>query len=517
MNSGNSMAAAAAPVVETTLGRIRGRADNNHAAFLGIRYATAARFGPPVDPTPQAGVTDALAFGAIAPQTNPAPSGPPPVILAHLPRPEGAAPPPPPPTESEDCLFLNVWTPRPERDAKLPVMVWLHGGFFYSGSGAMGNGSHLAARGDVVVVSLNHRLNAFGFTHFGDLAGGAFPHAGNAGMLDVVAALEWVQANIEGFGGDPARVMVFGNSGGGMKTGWLMASPRARGLLHRAGVQSGPALRFLELATAAEATDRLLRELSIRPADAADLVRVPTRELLGAYYRVAAARPSAAFTHLTGFAPVLDSALLPAHPYDPEPSPHLHPIPLLIGVNADEMSFFMGNDQAAFALDEAGLTSRAKAVLGAGADATIAHYRSRYPGLSPARLWVRMDSDRQVLAPTLAQADKRAAQAQAPVFAYRFEQESPLFGGALGATHTLESAYVLGQLGNPLVGPVTPEKQALSRAVGDRWVSFAADGVPGADWPAYSADATLHMLGEGSGEAAKQATFTAERGLFQAG
>ncbi len=197
------------PIVETQFGKVRGALVDGVYSFRGIRYgastAGANRFRPPQPAQPWAGVQDALAFGASAPQRNPnPPSGPPAVILpriaaaasqaAHAQ--SGALPASPPPVESEDCLFLNLWTGGLRDGRRRPVMVWLHGGFFYSGSGSTVDGSRLASRGDVVVVSLNHRLNAFGFTHLADIGGDeSFRHAGNAGMLDIIAALQWVREN----------------------------------------------------------------------------------------------------------------------------------------------------------------------------------------------------------------------------------------------------------------------------------------------------------------------------------
>lgn len=477
------------PVAETTQGKWRGALADGAIAFKGIRYAVADRFMPPRAPDRWAGVKDAFAYGAQAPQANPnPPPGPPYVITAQFPRPANA-PPPVKPIESEDCLFLNVWSPALDRTRKLPVMVWLHGGFFYGGSGATGDGSALARRGDVVVVSLNHRLNAFGYCHLAD-HGAGFAHSGNAGMLDIVAALEWVRDNIEAFGGDPKRVMVFGASGGGMKTSFLMASPRARGLLQRAGVQSGPGLRFMARDQAAKAADMLFAALELRPGDVDTLRSMPVQQLLAGYHAVAAKLPPERFIDLPSFSPVIDPELLPRHPFSPDAAAPAGPIPMLIGWNAQEMSFFMGNDPAGFELDEAGLRARLHGFLGDRADAAFDLYKRKYPDASPGRRYIQAFSDYSLMLPVLAQADRKAAAAGASTFAYRFDRQSPALGGKLGALHTSEAPYVfdLVEKSAAMTGD-TPEAHTLAKVMSSAWVHFAATGDPnGADvphWPAY--------------------------------
>lgn len=496
--------AIAQPIVETRQGKLRGAWEGTCYAFRGIRYAVANRFMPPEQPEPWAGVKDALASGASAPQTNATPPpGPPYVILAQLPRPANAPPPVRLP-ESEDCLFLNIWTPALGNGIsgdgqKRPVMVWLHGGFFYSGTGSTTDGSGIAARGDAVVVSINHRLNAFGYTHLADVAGQDFAHSGNAGMLDVVAALEWVRDNIEAFGGDPQRVMVFGASGGGMKTSFLMGSPRAKGLLHRAGVQSGPGLQFMERDAASAVTERLLAEVGLSRANAHDLALIPTERLLAGYHAVAAAMPASRFIDLPCFAPVIDPELLPRQPFAPDCVQQAADIPMLIGYNAQEMSFFWGNDPDAFTLDEAGLHQRAAGFLGKQADEIIAQYRAAYPQATPARLYLQAFSDYSLMLPVLAQADRHAAAGDAGTYCYRLDYQSPALGGKLGALHTMEGALVFGtpEAGRALLGPGEAPVR-LARQMSDAWVRFAASGDPGGeglpDWPQYNAQTRATML-----------------------
>ena len=487
------------PLVETRSGKLRGAVVDGVYAFKGIRYARAERFLPPRPPTAWSGVQDALAYGSIAPQTNPnPPPGLPYVITAQFPRPANA-PPPAETVESEDCLFLNVWTSSLDRARKVPVMVWLHGGFFYGGSGATGDGTALARRGDVVMVSLNHRLNVFGFTQLTDIAGPEFAHSGNAGMLDIIAALEWVRDNIEAFGGDPGRVMVFGASGGGMKTSFLMGSPRAHGLFHRAGVQSGPGLSFMTPDQAAHATELLLGNLGLRPNDARKLQTMPSQQLLAAYHAVAAKLPPKRFIDLPSFSPVLDPDLLPRHPFSPDASPLARAIPMLIGWNAQEMSFFMGNDPAAFTLDEAGLRERLATFLGHRADAAYRLYLRQYPGTSASRRFIQAYSDYSLMVPTLAQADRKDAAGGAPVFAYRFDRQSPALGGKLGALHTSEAPYVFNAVEKSVaMTGDTPQARALAGVMSSAWVHFATTGNPNGSvmpyWPRYTARGGEVML-----------------------
>jgi para-nitrobenzyl esterase len=496
--AGRTSAQSGEPIAITSHGHLRGQRLANCMVFRGIRYAVADRFQPPRAPEPWSGVRDALTPGASAPQTNAnPPPGPPYVILAQLPRPAGAKPPPPLP-ESEDCLFLNVWTSALNDGRKRPVMVWLHGGFFYGGTGSTTDGSGIAGRGDAVVVSVNHRLNAFGYTHFGDLAGGEFAEAGNAGMLDIVAALRWVRDNIAAFGGDPERVMVFGTSGGGMKASFLMASPPARGLFKRAGVQSGPGLHFMERDAAAAVTERLLREVGLTSANAADLATLPMARLLAGYHSVAAAMKPSRFIDLPCFAPVIDPKWLPHHPFSPKAAAGAADVAMLIGCNAQEMSFFWGNDPEAFTLTEASYRDRIRAFAGGRTDRVLRSYASAYPDATAARRYLQAFSDYSIALPVTAQAD-RHAQAGGLTYAYRLDLQSPALGGKLGALHTLESSLLFNtpESGRALLGPGdTPVR--LAREMSEAWVRFAATGDPNGtalpSWPRYDAKSRTTML-----------------------
>jgi len=327
------------------------------------------------------------------------------------------------------------------------------------------------------VVSVNHRLNVFGFAHLAEVGGPEFLRSGNVGMLDIVAALGWVRDNIEAFGGDPSRVMVFGESGGGMKTSFLMASPPAKGLLHRAGIQSGPGLKMMARAQAARVTDALLSELKVDAKRVRDLQNIPVEPLLAAYFAVKAKFPEPNFTDLNSFAPVVDGDVLPRDPFDPDASPLARDIPMLIGWNRQEMTFFMGADAAGFSLDEAGLRERAKGFLGACVPQGIELYRKRYPQASPSDLYIQMFSDFSIMTATLRQAEQKVAQRGAPVFVYRFDWPSPALGGKLKSLHTLENAFVWNDTESAaaLTGGGA-EAARLGARVSEAWATFAIEG-----------------------------------------
>ena len=474
------------PVVDTTSGKVRGEVSGGISAFRGIPYSAPAgglnRFMPPVRPEPWAGVREVMAYGPIAPQTSGG-NG------------RGAASPIEDSTgrEAEDCLVLNVYTPG-VGDASRPVMFWIHGGGFVSGSGgAAYDGTNLARRGDVVVVSINHRLGAPGYLNLGDLGGSEFSASGNVGQLDIVAALEWVRDNIAGFGGDPANVTIFGESGGGRKVACLMAMPGAKGLFHKAIIQSGPGIRVNERTYATDLAGLVLAELGLKASQLRDLQQVPLARLMAAQF-VALAKVTSSGDR-GGFRPVIDETVLPHHPFDPVAPGESSDVPLLIGFNRTEATLFLANDKEVFELDEAGLQRRTERLFRERAGRVLAGMRECYPDATPSELYILIDTGmRRYPIDSIKIAERKAAAGGAPVFHYRFEWESPARFGKMRTPHALEIPFVFDNVaGGSWRGMTraTPDAQALAAKVSATWAAFARTGVPDSGdlpvWEPYSA------------------------------
>jgi para-nitrobenzyl esterase len=496
-------AASADSVVETAYGKVRGRSIAGIHSFLGLRYGASTtgrnRFMPPEKPQPWTGMQDAFSYGNSAPQSNPARPGSDLVrsdigkLIAGT---DGV-----PPPESEDCLFLNVWTPGINDNGKRPVMFWLHGGGFTTGSdsSALYIGANLTRRGDVVVVGINHRLGALGFTHLGDLGGEKFAHSGNVGMLDAVAALEWVRENIGRFGGDPERVMIFGESGGGQKVCMLLGSPPAKGLFHRAVIESGPGPKMMERARADEIAKMLLAEVGLDAKSVTELQSLPLEKIMAAQFAVAAKLRGFPGI-IDGFAPVLDPTVLPAHPFYPHATLVSADVPVIIGNNRTEMTLFA--DPPAFSLDESAMKTRVKGMLGDRADQVIEVYRRANPHATPSDLFFSIWTDDPTTIYSNNIAERRAALGKAPTYRYRFDWETPVLGGRLKSPHTLEMPFVFDntQVAPGLTGGASPEAVALAARVSEAWISFATRGDPNSKknglppWPAYDSERRATML-----------------------
>jgi para-nitrobenzyl esterase len=387
---------------------------------------------------------------------------------------------------SEDCLVLNVWTPALHDQRKRPVMVWLHGGGFSAGSGSRNvfEGTRLCRRGDVVVVTVNHRLNVFGFLYLGRLGGGDYAQSGNAGMLDLVAALHWVHDNIAAFGGDPGNVTIFGQSGGGAKVSVLMAMPQVRGLFHKAIVQSGSALDALSPEEATKHALTFLAALEVKPSELQRLGKLSTDALLAGLTKVMAiAGPK------PNYSPVVDGISLSAAPWQPGAPAVSAGVPMIIGSTRTETTALIGVEHPAyFGLDDAGLV---KALGGWIPDKDMARvvigFRRLMPKASPSDLFFAITTDRRVRQQAWAQAERKAAQGSASVWLYELDWATPVDGGKWGSPHSLDLAFVfdnvtksaamVGDNGNP---------QKLADAMSRAWLAFAHTGKPGPEWPAFT-------------------------------
>ena len=476
-------------IADTSTGKVRGVVVEGTRVFKGIPYGASTggknRFLPPIKPAAWTGTRDALAFGPTAPQAGDN---------------SGTTAAGSPPQKSEDCLVLNVFTPAALGAAKRPVMVWLHGGGFSSGSGSgrILDGSSLARTHDVVVVTLNHRLNVFGYTHLGDAMGSDFARSSSVGLLDIVAALEWVRDNIANFGGDPNLVTIFGQSGGGRKVATLMAMPDAKGLFHRAVIESGAVLRLTAREDAIKETDLLLRELGLTRGQARELQSVPVERLLAAnaavQKQITAREPG-----MTPNSPMVDGTVIPGHPWDPKGPALSAQIPLLIGYARTEETLYDRPTAETLALDDAGLRARAATRVGGDPTRVIDAFRKAHPEATPWDLWILIATDHPRGTYSRELARRKADQRGAPAFSYRYDWETPEGGGHMRSPHTIEIPFVFNNI--KIAGPrisTMPEAYALADKTSAAWAAFARTGDPNTPklpkWPAYSAASRDTML-----------------------
>jgi para-nitrobenzyl esterase len=481
------------PIVETANGKVRGSVINGINVFKGLPYGASTsgpnRFMPPKKPDSWTGVRDTFDFGPICPQRNPK------IPLATLAtsiygpgKPMSIFAYPRRVPESEDCLVLDLYTPGVNDRRPRPVMVWLHGGGFAQGaaSAPVYDGTNLARRGDVVVVGVNHRLNVLGYAYLGELGGPDFAKSGNAGILDLVQALEWVRDNIERFGGDPKNVMIFGESGGGSKVCTLLAMPCAKGLFHRAAIESGPGIRAMERDHATRVAEGLLTELGLKPNQVRELQKLPLERIMTAYFATGAAMSSGMGRR--GFAPVLDGESLPRHPFSPDAPPVSADVPILIGYNRTEGEFFLLSDPGAKKMSEDDLKRRVKTLFGDNGQRVIDLYRKTDPGLSPYQLFVLIQTDSGMGVNSIRIAERKSAAGRAPAYLYNFNWDTPAEG--LTSPHTLEIPFVFNniQIAKLLTG-AGPQAFELANKVSDAWVAFARTGNPNSPglpkWPAY--------------------------------
>lgn len=405
-------------IADTSYGRVQGIRRDGISRFLGIPYgadtSADARFRAPSKPAPWTSVRNATHLGPRCPQSGGgAYTGD---LGVFWPTDPKVAP----ERQAEDCLVLNVWTPATDT-AKRPVMVWIHGGAFAFGSAGPYPGENLAKFGDVVVVSVNHRLNLFGHLFLAELAGSEFAESGNAGLLDLVAALQWVRDNAANFGGNAENVTIFGQSGGGAKVSAVMAMPAAKGLFQKAIVESGayPIAKTPEAASRYAAS--VLAELGVRPADAASLRRLPAARLLAAVQALAARGAG----NIVSFGPVRDGRALPYNPSDPSALALSADVPLIIGTTQTETTVIfrmLGAGPEMFTLDEASLRKRLAVAFhmpDAEVNRLVAGYRLDFPAASPSDIFFLATSDQWRIT-AIGQAERKVAQAAAPAYMYLF-------------------------------------------------------------------------------------------------
>jgi para-nitrobenzyl esterase len=468
-------------LVDTTCGKVEGRQSGGVAAFLGIPFAAPPvgplRFREPAPAAPWGGVRPAVDFGPFCQQiVDP--------VQTEIWALEGDS--------GEDCLTLNVWTPGADTKRR-PVMVWIHGGAFRVGAARrnVSRGERLAARGDVVVVTLNYRLHAFGFLDLSELGGAEYASSGNLGLLDQIAALRWVQANIERFGGDPENVTLFGESAGGISVGSLLGSPHATGLFHRAVSQSGTAnlvrtpeqARAITRAFAKVAKVETVEELRALSAD--ELVGVAAEEL----------SPTADLA----YGPVADGDVVAGDALSATATgPNAH-VPVLHGTNRDEYRYWYMEDPRLSTLRPEHLR---RAIDGEGGahESVVDAYRKSRPQLSENEVAVGLIGEMAFRMPHVRMSEHRAA-AGRKTWMYLFTRESPVQDGRLGAAHAMDIPFVFDTLEVPnvprLIGDA-PELSRLRDAMQGSWLAFARTGDPNhsglPEWPAYELDGRATML-----------------------
>ncbi|HVY88090.1 MAG TPA: carboxylesterase family protein, partial [Hyphomonadaceae bacterium] len=456
------------PVVETTEGKIRGVQAGGIRMFKGVRYgastAGANRFMPPKAPPKWKGIKDAFDYGNYAPQMPNSRAVAYTGLIEFDIQPGGMG---------EDCLVLNIWTPTTDKSAKLPVMFHIHGGGYYGGSGNSPgyDGENLARYGKALVITVNHRLGAFGYLNLMD-EGETFAASGGVGMMDLVQALQWVKANAEAFGGDPNRVLVFGQSGGGSKTSVLMAMPSAKGLFHRAGVMSGAVLKLPTREEAAKPAAALMKALGLSKGQGAKLQAMPFEQVLTAQAGLEAA-DRAKGEAPRSFSPFVNGGALPRHPFDPDAPAISADIPMISSTVLDERAYRLSN----YDLDEAGFRKYARDRVGAEGDKLADMYRAEDPKASPFVLEARLDTDSGFRRNAITQAERKAQAGKAKVWSYLYRYAAPAYDGRYGVPHGSDVGPSLHEVRGGLNGP-----NAASLKVADElasaWVAFASTGDP---------------------------------------
>jgi para-nitrobenzyl esterase len=478
------LAADNAPFASTAAGVVRGYTDKGICVFKGIPYGdnTALhRFQPPDPPKPWSGIRDAREFGPFAPQQLNGRN-------VFFPSPhEGTR-------NSEDCLHLNVWTPALHDGRQRPVMVYFHGGAYSNSSSNfdMLDGVHLCKRGDVVVVTVNHRLTVFGYLYLAEIRGKEFSESGNTGMLDLVLALQWVRDNAVEFGGDPKNVTILGQSGGGAKCATLMAMPAAKGLFHRVITESGQQLTGRTKKHAAETALQVLKNLGLSPGRSRELDTIPMERLLEA-------------SRGMYFGPVTDGLVLPHDPFDPNAPPLSALIPMMMGNTHDETTVLIGGgDSTLFDLSWEELPQRIQQSIqqfigDLDPQYIVASYRQWYPQYSPSDIFFAVSTAARSWKGFVIESERRVIQNAAPTYVYQLNWRTPVNGGKWKSPHGLDIPLSFDNIAYcPSMVNNTADAQRMADIMSDIWIAFARTGNPHTktipDWPQFNLETRPTMI-----------------------
>ncbi len=466
------------PIVDTRYGKVQGTQKETVSVWKGISFAQPPlgplRFRGPQPLEAWGGVREATEFGPISPQASTGSFG---TLTGPM---------------SEDCLTLNIWSPSAD-DARRPVMVWIHGGSFVTGSGSTPwyNGTAFATQGDVVVVTINYRLGVLGFLYLAEYAGEEYATSGNNGLLDQIAALTWVRDNIAAFGGDPNNVTVFGESAGAISIGALLAMPAAHGLFKRAILQSGAAHRVNSSRVAADGTQSFLHALELGPNDMHRLLETPVDDVL----RAQGTLPSS--VQWRAFSPVVDGVALPKRSIDAIADGSAAGVDVLVGTNLDEMKLFTVFDPSQQSVDTDLITK----LFGERANEVLAIYSTQQHEAPLSTPWEAFLTDRTFRIPAIRVAEQQAKHGSS-AWMYRFDWPTPVYGGVLGACHALEIPFVFNTLRHQSTAILTggaDAPQSIADAMHAAWIAFAhgedltqVKGLP--SWPRYDVEQRMTML-----------------------